>query len=39
MVKNRFGRKTYKRKTNAKKARRKGGRIYRVKGGYRVSYK
>jgi hypothetical protein len=36
---NRHGRKTYKKKSTAKKNRRKGGKIYKVKDGYRISYK
>lgn len=32
-------RKTYKKKATAKKNRRKGGRIYKVKKGWRISYK
>lgn len=33
------GRKTYRKKSSAQNARRKGGKIYKVKGGYRISYK
>lgn len=32
-------RKTYKHKATAKRNRRKGGRIYKVQGGWRISYK
>lgn len=35
--KRRSGRKTYKKKTTASKARRKGQSVYKVKGGYRIS--
>jgi len=38
VYKNPSGRKTYKKKANAKKHRRKGGVIYKVEGGYRVRY-
>ena len=31
------GRKTYKKKSSAKNARKKGGSVYKVKGGYRIS--
>lgn len=34
-----MARKTYKKKASAKKARRKGQGIYKVKGGYRISAK
>lgn len=30
---------TYRKKVTARKARKKGGKIYPVKGGYRISYK
>jgi len=33
------GRKTYKTKASAKRHRRKGGRLYKVKSGWRISYK
>jgi len=36
--KNPSGRKTYKKKHNAQNARRKGGVVYKVKGGYRIRY-
>lgn len=38
MAKSRGGRRTYKTKAGAKRNRKKGGALYKVRGGWRISY-